>query len=393
MIKKISIQNFKNFKNNELSCNNLNILTGMNGMGKSSLIQLLLILRQSYLKGAFFEDNKYISLGDPERDDYIEIGDYRDAIYQDFEQEEDFIRTEIQFSDNTATWQTESYYDLGENIFELPVKTTNVNNNIFTEALFAKKKFQFIKAERIGPRETLPINHRKIKNKDFGADGRYAMHYFMENWKKKISIKELAHPNEENLLLELQINAWLNEISPSIRVKSIFHQTDKNKIIPQFDYNLGGLNKRPFKAKNVGFGISYIFSVVMSILTAEKNDLIIIENPEAHLHPSGQTKLSKLAAIAAQNGVQIFIETHSDHILNGCLLSVKDNLRHPEWGINKELVNIFYFGRHKTEHKTKITLINIDDNLKFYQKNKKGEQVHLPKGFFDEWGNTISKLI
>lgn len=393
MIKKISVKNFKCLKDNKFPCNNLNILTGMNGMGKSSLIQLLLVLRQSHIKGAFYGDEKYLSLGEPDRNDYIEIGDYSDAIYQDFEKNEDFIKTIIQFTDNTASWQTDSYYDLGGDIYDIYVKTENINNNIFTEALFAKQKFQFIQAERVGPREFLPANDRKIKDKDFGKDGRYAMHYFIENRRKNIPINELGHPNEDDFSLEQQINAWMSEISPNIRIQSIFHQTDNRKIIPLFDYNVGDLNKKPFKAKNVGFGISYIFSVVMSILTAEKNDLIIIENPEAHLHPSGQTKLAKLAAIAAQNGVQIFIETHSDHILNGCLLAVKENQKHHSWGINKDLVNIFYFDRDKIEHKSITTLIKIDNDLKFYQENKKGELVHLPKGFFDEWGNTISNLI
>ncbi len=380
MIKNISITNFKIFKQNELKINNLNILTGMNGMGKSSLIQILLILRQSHFKGLFYDpEEKYISLGDQEREDFVEIGDYRDAIYQDFDNDKDFIKIKIHFTDKTATWQTESYYEHGGDIFELPVKTTNVDNSIFKEALFAKRKFQIIKADRIGPKEFLPTSARKVKNKDFGTDGRYAMHYFLEKWKTKIPIKELAHSKEDNLLLEQQINAWLHEISPGVRVKSVFHQIDNTKIIPQFDYNVGNLNKKPFKAKNVGFGISYVFSVIMSILTAEKNDIIIIENPEAHLHPRGQTELAKLAAIAAQNGVQVFIETHSDHVLDGIRIATKQGK------IQVNNLNILFFNRAEKEHTTIIEKINIDKYARFLEEP--------PKGFFDEFENNMMKLI
>ncbi|MBI4645991.1 MAG: AAA family ATPase [Bacteroidia bacterium] len=192
------------------------------------------------------------------------------------------------------------------------------------------------------------------------------MHYFIENRGKEIPIKELAHPNQPVLLLEQQINAWLNEISPNIWVKSIYHQIDKTKIIPLFGYYSGGgdFEKKPFKAKNIGFGISYVFSVVMAILTAQKDDLVIIENPESHLHPKGQSKLAELSAIAAQNGVQIFLETHSDHILNGVRVAVKEHNINNDCGINNDLVNIFYFDKHKEEDTSRVTFIKIDSKPK-----------------------------
>ena len=49
MIKKLTIENFKILLKNEFELKNLNILTGINGMGKSSLVQSLLLLRQSFI--------------------------------------------------------------------------------------------------------------------------------------------------------------------------------------------------------------------------------------------------------------------------------------------------------------------------------------------------------
>lgn len=45
--------------------------------------------------------------------------------------------------------------------------------------------------------------------------------------------------------------------------------------------------------------------------------MIIMENPEAHVHPAGQRILGELIARAGQGGVQIIAETHSDYIING----------------------------------------------------------------------------
>ncbi|WP_207649500.1 AAA family ATPase [Anaeromicropila populeti] len=41
----------------------------------------------------------------------------------------------------------------------------------------------------------------------------------------------------------------------------------------------------------MGFGISYVLPVIVSLLKAKRDDLIILENPEAHLHPKGQSKM------------------------------------------------------------------------------------------------------
>ena len=372
MIKNISIKNFKSLKENSFLCKKFNIFTGMNGMGKSTLIQSLLVLRQSYQKGLFYTDENYLTF-----DDYLaSIGSYRDAIYAEFDKEQDFIEIDIEFSENQAKWKTHSYYNDKSTGSEVLLETNPFPSTVFKEALFSKNKFQFIKAERIGPRDVLNTNTRNVQNKDFGSDGAFAMHYFLENATKiNIPIAALKHENENNLLLELQMNAWLNEISPNIKVKSelIF-----DKITPKFGYHSNGIPRGTFSAKNTGFGVSYIFSVVLAIITAEPDDLIIIENPEAHLHPSGQSKLAQLMALAAQNGVQIFVETHSDHIINGSLVACKKGL------ISNENMNIQYFERQSENL--------YSDNIEV-KVLEKGRIKYAPEGFFDQIAKDITFLM
>lgn len=390
MIKNIQITNFKCFKETVLPVQSLNILTGTNGMGKSSLIQLLLILRQSYLNADNKSKLRYISLNG----DFAEIGCYEDAIFRDFEKNRPFIKIQIQFSDKKASWQTDNYDSVKEQDMTLSVKIENVDLELLIdEPLFKPKCFQFLQAERIGPRDSFDADNYKSDAKEFDRDGRYAQHYFIEKRTDDIPIKNLSHPDESVLLLEYQMNAWLGEISPNVRIKSSYSQMDKTKIIPLFSYPSRDFDRKPFKAKNVGFGISYVFSAVLSILTANPGDLIIIENPESHLHPKGQTKLAELISLAAASGVQFFIETHSDHIINGVRISAKQYHINEQWGINPEEVHIFYFNRNYYEQETEAALIQIDRKAQLYQSINGGKNFELPFGFFDELGNSLARLI
>jgi len=142
--------------------------------------------------------------------------------------------------------------------------------------------------------------------------------------------------------------------------------------------NFGNTNR--FKPINVGFGISYALPIVTSLLSAKPGELIIIENPESHIHPRGQAELGKLIALVGMNDVQIIVETHSDHILNGIRVAVKEN---PE--LRKNVI-LFYFDKivSDTEQYSKIQEIEIDKN---------GELSDYPENLLDEWSNQLVKLV
>ena len=61
----------------------------------------------------------------------------------------------------------------------------------------------------------------------------------------------------------------------------------------------------------------YALPLIVALLSVRGDDLVMIENPEAHLHPGGQTRVAELAARAAATGAQVVLETHSDHVLAG----------------------------------------------------------------------------
>ena len=123
-----------------------------------------------------------------------------------------------------------------------------------------------------------------------------------------------------------------------------------------------------------------VIPVINSVLSAKPGDLLIVENPEAHLHPAAQTLIGKLYAIAAANGVQVIIETHSDHLFNGVRIAVKQNK------ISCNDVSIFFITAKliKNEFASEVTTSEISQD---------GRIALWPDGFFDQWDKDLDELL
>src|SRR5690606_39213190 len=153
-------------------------------------------------------------------------------------------------------------------------------------------------------------------NRQIGKHGEYTVHYLSEYGLETIQYPNLIHPKAKSNRLLHNVEAWLNEISPGVKVIiEDIKGLDLVRLSFQYETENGYTNE--YKPINVGFGITYALPVIVALLTANPEKIIIIENPESHIHPKGQAKIGELIALASSNNCQILIETHSDHILNG----------------------------------------------------------------------------
>jgi predicted ATPase len=365
MITNIRIENFKPLKKIDEELKNLNLLMGINGMGKTSFIQALLLLMQSdKLERNTIELNGILAT----------IGLGRDALYQFAK--EDVISFGITLDHKEVyLWK----FDYKADKDELPAQYgyTKEQMKLFRQKT---KHFQYINTNRVGPQDLYEASSVVVSDKkQIGLLGEYAAYYINMFGNEYVVPTTLSHPWATSEKLLPQINAWLSEISRGVYLNTKYiHEINKVMLDYQFEYS--GNKTNSFLPKNVGFGISYILPVVLALLTAEPSKIIVIENPESHIHPRGQAEMGKLIARAAQNGAQLFIETHSDHILNGIRVAVKEEL------IEKDNVNIFFFDKKTTdsEQYAFITPIQIDKN---------GSLSDYPENFLDEWSNQLSRLI
>ena len=130
--------------------------------------------------------------------------------------------------------------------------------------------------------------------------------------------------------------------------------------------------------------------MLVTLLTAKSGSIIIIENPEAHLHPRGQAEMGRLIAETVARGVQVFVETHSDHVINGIRVSVKKGVVKPED------VNIAFFERkaHDVQNEEgEGSHREIYAEVRNIKVDGKGSLSEYPADFMDEWNNQLMKLI
>lgn len=153
---------------------------------------------------------------------------------------------------------------------------------------------------------------------------------------------------------------------PGVSVSASY---DINTLSSQIRIDNGYTSGESSIATNIGFGISYVLPIIVSGLIARKGSYLIVENPEAHLHPSAQSKIGRFLSLIAQAGVKVIVETHSDHFINGVQISCATG------EINNEDVTINFFSHVEPKQQPKLESISI---------NKLGELSSWPKGFFDQ---------
>lgn len=370
MITELKIKNFKSLKDISLDIKPLNILTGLNGMGKSSLIQTLLLLTQN--SESLSKESSSLQL----KGEFVDIGKGKDALYYASREEE--IEIGIGFNGVSIKWIF--IYD-SDNEYLITNSEKYDKKLSFSVLSLFNGNFQYLNAEREPPKVIYDKSswHVNNKYKQIGNKGEFTVHFLNAHGNGKIANEKLLHRKAKSNILLHQVDAWLSEISPGIKLNTT-EIPGTNNLILDFQFETSSLYTSRFNPKNVGFGITYVLPVITALLSFPKDRLIIIENPESHIHPRGQAELGKLIGLAAESGAQIFIETHSDHILNGIRVAVKKGL------IQKENVGIFYFEKENLDNEqySKISNIKIDKN---------GELSEYPKDFLDEWNSQLLELI
>lgn len=399
MLKKIEFDNFKCLSGKSFDLNKINIFTGYNGRGKSSVIQAILMLSQSTRKD---DMNSFARLH--LNGNFVKLGDFDELLLDT--NKYDFSVSMI-LSDNTdhnvvfgyemtddykigllnkCEIDGESYFDTASSYQSGTTEKKKGESGdlrqlpVFLYNHFWSQNLHYVSANRQGPvnfveREEIP---------DFfyvGADGSHTINTlsaYNDFITKSMNVD--SNDDKEYNIIDSVTN-WVNEImnGGGVSVKGTESTEDESNTLKKspilklgFDIKNDG---NVYSSYNVGFGYSYILSIIVTALIAKKGDMVIIENPEAHLHPEAQTRLTFLLAKLGARGVQVFIETHSEHVINGIRLAALKN----EYKIQNDDIRIFFFDRNFE----KIDLII----------EKTGRIPNWPERFFDQYQHELAEII
>lgn len=341
MISWLKVNNFKSNEKQDFQMKPITILTGLNSTGKSSIIQSILLLSADSSSSSLLKEHiKIFSNFNIIRNRYINA-------------QEVLLSVECNKQVNKITIEKEKGWN-----------NHNLNSNKFLQF---DKNLHYISANRIGQEELASFDE-DIK---FGIDGKYVFGYFERNKDKLVDNNLLAY--KEHNTLDAQLSYWLKYIL-DIDLRIITEKITQSNI--KVTYESDGLdNISPF---NLGAGNSYLAKVLIMGLSRKKNSILIVENPEIHLHPKAQAKIADFFVFLQNAGIQIILETHSEHLINKFRYNVyKNNLSHND-------IIIYY----KQTIKEKFQQININKNAHFVDIDNR--QIEFPSGFFD---STLSELL
>ena len=126
--------------------------------------------------------------------------------------------------------------------------------------------------------------------------------------------REVLCPREDGTLEPMRLadalNAWISALGLADEVQT----RDLGRLGIQVSVTRGGVP--PVDLTSVGVGVSQVLPVVVSCLLAEPGSLVLLEQPELHLHPAAQQRLGDFLLACARSGRQLIVETHSEYVLS-----------------------------------------------------------------------------
>jgi len=380
MIDRLTISNFKAFASADIRLAPYTLLSGLNSSGKSTVLQALALLRQAKVQG-LLHDNE--GGGIPLNGDLVELGTGQDVLHEEHVTAPG-AHPEIGFrlsAESVLPYEWRARYGREDDLLPLmvcepPGSARDFSDEDETAFTLFNQGFQYLRADRINPAVTYPRSHEMSVRRGFlGVRGEYTIDYLRHYQDDAVPFAALHHPEASPRLLD-QAEAWMSAICPGVRIHAeAIERTDLVRLGFQFT-RAGKLTTGQHRPTHVGFGLTYVLPVIVACLTARPGSMILVENPEAHVHPQGQSAMARLTCAAASIGAQLVVETHSDHILNGVRLAVKRGL------IPADDVVLHYFRREDDGIRIQSPVMGPDGMLS-----------HWPEGFFDEWDRSLDELL
>ncbi len=365
MISELILEYFKCFESLSLPLRSLTLLSGTNSSGKSSVIQSLVLLHQTMREQ---EWSQSLLLNGPT----VSLGTVADVVDQLHGRRT--LRIGLTCDKITYQWTfSGDRPDMSMVVDEIQVGDDSYDGSANLHCLMPSSielpsgmasimTANYLTAERMGPRDVYLLDDSE-KASVVGSAGEHAVSMLHWNSDKPV-VENLCLP-EAPLTLLRQVEKWMGLFFPGCGL--ILER------IPRVDAVTLGLRTSEslefHRPTNVGFGLTQVLPILVAALSSSPGDLILIENPEVHLHPAGQSQMGTFLAQVAASGIQVILESHSDHVLNGIRRAVRSG------ALNADDVQVHFFNdRYGSDPQVTSPDMGSDGSLDSW-----------PRGFFDQF--------
>lgn len=358
MIDEVAITNFKRFPDLTVAFGRLTLLTGVNSGGKSSVIQALLLAHAEQLPGGA------VPLNGPHG---LALGEASDVLNSNAANNE--IEIVIVAGGERGSILLEVPHERSPSLIALRTELPEALDRM----TWQERGFVYLSAERLGPRDLQEVAVDFEDDLSVGSRGEFTAHVLSQLGRSTVDPERL-HPATQSsggvVTLSSQTELWMSTLVSPMQIEATWLPGTNAAMVR---FRPPDLLTEWLRPTNVGFGVSYALPIVVAGLTAPPEGLLIVENPEAHLHPAGQSAMGGFLARVAAGGTQVLVETHSDHVLDGVRRAVG-----VEATVPSSDVIVHFFGTDPTP-----VSLTVDD---------KGSMSGWPLGFFDQTEADLAEL-
>lgn len=382
MIDALYLKNFKCFDEKRIPLNRLTVLSGPNSSGKSTIIQALSVLAQTALE-ARYSSNLALN------GQFVSLGSFSDVVNIHKSREEFTIGIEI--GKNSARWTFSGQAGTlsaarirkvegsqSGKVYEHTILDkmsldclTPASTDLATLVSKTLLDISHLTSDRHAGHEIHHFFERRlnadgVERPDVGAHGEAAVGLLMAEDALSLQENDPRVINDTTRSLLPQVSAWMGKLFPRSSLNTLPIESSPFFRL-RFQSHPQDSLRRP---ESVGYGFSQTFPIVVMGLAARPSNILLIENPEVHLHPAAQSRLGGFLAKCSLAGVQVIVETHSDHVINGIRKAVAVNE-----GLAKHVTFYSIFSNPEQPGETEIEEITVDEQ---------GRLSNWPKGFFDQ---------
>lgn len=417
MLTGITLGNFKIFSHVEIKPKQITVLTGPNGSGKSTIIQALMLLKQTRESSSLELAGPYVNMGSVKDithspDKLINISFSGEEIVNNQSimdknhSKELFFEINAEFSQHNLK-NLQSKMILEDQVMHGEFKNRKIISSegslpwnggrvlfepqLNLSRLFAVTATSGIKNSQEAERGSKYINYicaapqRMFdsmefipSNRGFNSPeyklGNDAIEHFQttqsKNYYERDMATTMAYLRDE---IEEIVSDWMSEIT-GVRVKS---PVRKGQMVQISAKRQKGKETRNVNIAFEGFGTNQLCFILTPLAQSKDNSILLMEEPELHLHPKAQASLIDiLLRDSKEHSKQIIMTTHSEHIIASVLTAVAENT------ISIDDIAIYYLNRRGLSANAKLLKIDSQGRVKgglpgFFEANIKEAQRHI----------------